>query len=142
MSKKPKAIIVDLDGTIIEWEMKPDWCTHTADKDKPIADTCKLLQAINDNTMAIRIVILTARPECCRNEVIEFLDNNEIYVDEIVMSADSDTRHAVFFKSDEIDKLKEKYEIICALEDDTKNTQMMTDRGITVLQVRRDGKYS
>jgi phosphoglycolate phosphatase-like HAD superfamily hydrolase len=128
-ASKPRAVVWDLDGTLsddrarahfveVEQGTKRDWDSYfdAIDEDPPIAASMELLQALR--SFGIRIVYLTGRPEFTRPKTERWLKANGLdEYDLLLMRPQDERRHAGRFKVDQIRKLREEYELICAFED-------------------------
>ncbi|CAN5741153.1 hypothetical protein BH23GEM6_BH23GEM6_07400 [soil metagenome] len=126
---KPRAVIWDLDGTLsddrarahfveVEAGRKRDWQSYfdAIEGDTPIAASIELLHALRN--FGIRIIYLTGRPEHTRPSTERWLKANGLAdYDMLAMRPDRERRHAGEFKVEEVEKLREQYEIICAFED-------------------------
>ncbi len=128
-NEKTKAVIWDLDGTLaddrarahyveVERGQKRDWKSYfdAIDEDPPIAASMELLQAMHAH--GIRIIFLTGRPEYTRPKTQRWLEANGLTdYDHLLMRPEGEYRPAGEFKVEEIHRLKEIYEIVCAFED-------------------------
>lgn len=126
---KPKAVVWDLDGTLsddrarahyvdVERGRKRDWHSYfdAIDEDPPIAASIELLHALR--IAGVRIVFLTGRPEYTRPKTERWLKANGLDdFDRLLMRPNGERRHAGEFKVDEIQKLRQEYELVCAFED-------------------------
>lgn len=126
---RPKAVVWDLDGTLsddrarahfveVEEGRKRDWNSYfdAIDEDPPIAASIELLGALH--AAGVRIVFLTGRPEFTRPKTERWLKANGLdEYDLLLMRPAGERRHAGEFKVDEIEKLRERYELVCAFED-------------------------
>jgi predicted secreted acid phosphatase len=126
---KPKAVVWDLDGTLsddrarahyvdVERGRKRDWHSYfdAIDEDPPIAASIELLHALR--IAGVRIVFLTGRPEYTRPKTERWLKANGLEdFDRLLMRPNGERRHAGEFKVDEIQKLRQEYELVCAFED-------------------------
>jgi phosphoglycolate phosphatase-like HAD superfamily hydrolase len=126
---KPKAVVWDLDGTLsddrarahyvdVERGRKRDWHSYfdAIDEDPPIAASIELLHALR--MAGVRIVFLTGRPEYTRPKTERWLKANGLdEFDRLLMRPNGERRHAGEFKVEEIQKLREEYELVCAFED-------------------------
>lgn len=124
-----KAVVWDLDGTLaddrarahfveVESGTKRDWKSYfdAIEEDAPIAASIELLRALH--AAGVRIVYLTGRPEYTRPQTERWLKANGLdEYDELLMRPAGERRHAGEFKVDEISKLRERYELVCAFED-------------------------
>jgi phosphoglycolate phosphatase-like HAD superfamily hydrolase len=126
---KPRAVVWDLDGTLaddrarahfveVEQGRERDWRSYfdAMDQDAPIAASMELLRALR--AYGVRIVYLTGRPEFTRPKTERWLQANGLAeYDLLVMRPEAEGRHAGQFKVDEVRKLRERYELVCAFED-------------------------
>lgn len=125
----PKAVIWDLDGTLsddrarahyveVEEGRKRDWRSYfdAIDEDPPIAASMEILQALRAN--GTRVLFLTGRPEYTRTKTERWLEANGLSdYDLLLMRPEGEFRPAGAFKVDEVVRLRESYEIVCAFED-------------------------
>jgi phosphoglycolate phosphatase-like HAD superfamily hydrolase len=144
MTPKPKAIIWDLDGTLsddrarahfveVEQGRKRDWRSYfdAMDEDPPIAASMEILQALR--AYGSRVVFLTGRPEYTRPKTERWLNANGLgEYDTLLMRPEGEFRPAGEFKVDEIVKLREQYEIVCAFEDRIDVAGALRDAGVPV----------
>lgn len=128
-TEKPKAVIWDLDGTLsndharahfveVEQGRKRDWKSYfdAIDEDPPIAASMEILRALR--AVGIRTVFLTGRPEYTRPKTEQWLKANGLTdYDRLLMRPEGEFRPAGEFKVEEVDRLCEEYEVVCAFED-------------------------
>lgn len=126
---RPRAAVWDLDGTLsddrarahfveVEEGRKRDWKSYfdAIDEDPPIAASIEILRALR--SAGVRIIYLTGRPEFTRPKTERWLKANGLdEFDLLVMRPAGERRHAGEFKVEEIARLGEEYELICAFED-------------------------
>ncbi|HET8654126.1 MAG TPA: HAD family acid phosphatase [Longimicrobiaceae bacterium] len=143
-ASKPKAAIWDLDGTLsddrarahfveVESGRERDWESYfdAIDQDAPIAASIEVLHALRGN--GVHIVYLTGRPEYTRPKTERWLKANGLdEYDLLLMRPERERRHAGRFKMDEVRKLCERYEIICAFEDRIDVAESLRQTGIAV----------
>lgn len=141
---KPKAVIWDLDGTLsndkarahfveVEQGRKRDWRSYfdAIDEDPPIAASMVLLRALHRD--GIRIVFLTGRPEYTRPKTESWLRANGLTeYDHLLMRPEGEFRPAGEFKVDEIRRLQEEYELVCAFEDRIDVAEHLRQVGVPV----------
>ena len=142
---KPRAVVWDLDGTLaddrarahfveVERGRERDWHSYfdAIDQDPPIAASMEILQALR--AYGVRIVFLTGRPEFTREKTERWLQANGLSgYDLLVMRPEGEARHAGAFKVDEIEKLRERYELVCAFEDRIDVAEHLRVSGIPVV---------
>ena len=81
-----------------------------------LAASIELLHALRDHGTCI--IYLTGRPEFTRPKTEAWLKANGLDChEELLMRPAGERRHAGDFKVDEIERLGERYEIVCAFED-------------------------
>jgi phosphoglycolate phosphatase-like HAD superfamily hydrolase len=141
---QPKAVIWDLDGTLsddrarahfveVEKGRKRDWRSYfdAIDEDPPIAASMEILQAMR--AYGARVVFLTGRPEYTRPKTERWLAANGLSeYDLLLMRPDGEFRPAGEFKIDEVRKLQERYNIVCAFEDRIDVADHLRSTGIPV----------
>lgn len=141
---KPKAVIWDLDGTLsddrarahfveVEQGRKRDWRSYfdAIDEDPPIAASMEILRAMH--AQGSRIIFLTGRPEYTRPKTERWLRANGLTeYDQLLMRPDGEFRPAGEFKVDEIQRLRDEYEIVCAFEDRIDVADNLRHAGIAV----------
>jgi len=142
--RKPRAVVWDLDGTLsddrarahfveVERGRKRDWHSYfdAIDEDPPIAASIELLHAMR--SYGIRIIYLTGRPEHTRPKTERWLQANGLAeYDVLVMRPEGERRHAGEFKVDEIRRLREQYELVCAFEDRIDVAEHLRQAGVPV----------
>lgn len=143
-SDKIKAVVWDLDGTLsddrarahfveVERGRKRDWRSYfdAIEEDAPIAASMEMLRALH--SAGIRIVFLTGRPEWTREKTERWLKANGLTeYDTLLMRPEGERRHAGEFKVDEIEKLRQDYELICAFEDRIDVAEHLRASGLAV----------
>lgn len=97
-SNKPNCIIVDLDGTLaINNHNRSFYDASTCDKD----DVCnEVLEVIKRFSIDHKIVFLTGREQKYRKPTREFLENNGLTVNHLVMRVDGDNRKDYVIKEE------------------------------------------
>jgi phosphoglycolate phosphatase-like HAD superfamily hydrolase len=141
---KPKAVVWDLDGTLaddrarahfveVEQGRKRDWRSYfdAIDEDPPIAASIEILRAMH--AAGIRTIFLTGRPDYTRPKTEKWLKANGLTeYDDLIMRPDGEFRPAGEFKVDEIHRLREEYEVVCAFEDRIDVAEHLRETGIAV----------
>jgi phosphoglycolate phosphatase-like HAD superfamily hydrolase len=137
-------VVWDLDGTLsddgarahfveVEAGTKRDWRSYfdAIDADPPIAASIEILRALH--TSGVRIIYLTGRPEYTRPKTERWLKANGLdEYDVLLMRPDGERRHAGEFKVDEIRKLRDEYELVCAFEDRIDVAEHLRNDGLPV----------
>jgi beta-phosphoglucomutase-like phosphatase (HAD superfamily) len=137
-------MIWDLDGTLsddrarahfveVEQGRKRNWRGYfdAIDADPPIAASMEILRAMN--LAGIRTIFLTGRPDYTRPKTEAWLTANGLTeYDDLIMRPDGEFRPAGEFKVDEVRRLQEHYEIVCAFEDRIDVADHLRKTGIAV----------
>ena len=126
-------IVVDIDGTLVTWQSdRPDWDSYNHVSDVPVEPVLALLK---DQWLRQKIVILSARPEICRQQTEFLLQKHGIKYDALILRKDR-AQHATEFKSDCIKYIQQNFgEITYVIEDDPQNVRMFVNKGIFVIDV-------
>ena len=145
MTTKPKAIIVDLDGTIADlrhrlhlvkyrprtphtWNEFFDQCS----KDTPHEHICELLRALQ----GVRIIIVSGRPDSHRQVTIWWLRVvAKVPFDELHMRVAGDRTPDRVIKRHILEHLRKEYEIILAIDDRPSVIRMWKEEGVPVLDM-------
>ncbi len=138
-----KAVLVDIDGTLVtiteNWSMERDleWVEDTL-KAQALDGGIALLKAFK--MMGYELVFLTARGQTCKkNTWIKF---RELGIDHLVDSiwhrptALNGVSSSVY-KDQMIKKLKKKFDLCFAMEDEEKNQEVMRNHGLTVNDAKK-----
>ena len=143
--EKPRAVVWDLDGTLsddrarahyveVEAGRQRDWRSYfdAIDEDAPIAASMEVLRALRAH--GNRVVFLTGRPEYTRPKTEKWLRANGLTgYDRLVMRpSEGDWRPAGEFKVEEIVRLREEYELVCAFEDRIDVAEHLRRAGVPV----------
>lgn len=143
-TRKPKAVIWDLDGTLsddrarahyveVQAGRQRDWESYfdAMDQDPPIAASMEVLRALH--AAGNRIIFLTGRPDYTRAKTRGWLKANGLLeYDRLVMRPRGDFRPAGLMKVDEIAKLRRDYELVCAFEDRIDVAEALRQAGVPV----------
>lgn len=138
-----KAVLVDIDGTLVtiteNWSMERDleWVEDTL-KAQALDGGIALLKAFK--MMGYELVFLTARGQTCKkNTWIKF---RELGIDHLVDSiwhrptALNGVSSSVY-KDQMIKKLKKKFDLQFAMEDEEKNQEVMRAHGLVVIDAKK-----
>lgn len=136
MSFKPKAIIVDIDGTLAKMNGRSpfDWSRVGEDKvNEPIKDIVLAYK----KAMKCIVIIFSGRDGVCRTETINWLIENRIYYDKLFMREVGNNEKDSVIKRRLFDThVKDKYDVQFVLDDRNQVVDMWRkDLGLTCLQV-------
>lgn len=127
----PKAIIVDIDGTLAKMDGRSpfDWSRVKEDKvNEPVKRIVKLYKE--------KIIIFSGRDGSCKPETIEWLKENDIPYDHLYMREPDDNRKDSIIKRELFeDYIRNKYYIEFVLDDRNQVVDMWRQMGLTCLQV-------
>lgn len=140
----PDCIIVDMDATLcFNTEMRPFFGPGAAEnmiKDVPNIPICNLARNYCD-AADCALIVITGRDESCREATMNWLDNHWLHPTELLMRPEgsfisgSEQKRIIYEN-----EIKDKYNVVFVLEDNSKVVQMYRDLGLTVLQVN-EGKF-
>lgn len=147
MQRKPWTIF-DLDGTLADLghrlhhiqKEKPDWDTFNkmCSYDEPKHDIITLLHVMANS--GFRIAIFTGRMETVRTQTIDWLKQQHIHYDLLVMRKAGDHRSDTVVKEEMLKNHLYIGDILFTVDDRDKVVQLWRDLGLTCLQVQK-GDY-
>ena len=114
----PQAVIVDIDGTLIQGGQR-------------VEKVYEFLDDMDDTA----IFIVTARTENRRESTIRQLQELDIEYDELFMKPEDDNETAQAYKKMVAERLLSTYNVILAIDNDSANRQAFRELGITALDV-------
>lgn len=144
-----KTVIVDIDGTISDGrprlhfvrpppgERRDNEAFHSrCGEDKPIESVIALVRSLADN--GNQIALMTGRPNTYRDQTQDWLDDNVVPYDYLIMKSVEDVNMpAPEYKLRELRALQAKgHEILFAIEDQANVVAMWRANGIHCLQTQ------
>lgn len=142
MPKKPRTVVVDIDGTIAtRWKGRKPFDLSKVIHDDPINTVINVVYALE--CQGWQVVYLTARGEEARHATKTWLN---LYVGglgdrPLYMRKKNDNRDDVTIKSEIYhEKIEPKYRVELALDDNDDVIEWWRDEGIQAFQVA-DGKF-
>ena len=147
MASKPKAIIVDIDGTLaniqhrvhfIEGPGKKDWdgfnsVLHLDEPKKEIMEIVRAMKFYDEN---LAILLVTGRFNTHRLETVEWLLKHQVDWQGLYMRCDGDYRSdAIIKRIIYRDIIEPHYNVVAVFEDRDKVVKMWRELGLTCLQV-------
>lgn len=137
--------IVDIDGTVANTEQRihyitnghKDWAAWHANahKDEPIKQMVELLDMAVDTD--IKIVLCTGRDEKCRQDTIDWFDNNDIPFDALYMRKAGDRRDDDVVKYELLQQIRaDGYDPILVFDDRDRVVKMWRSQGLRCFQVQ------
>ena len=133
-STLPKAIIVDIDGTLAHMKDRSPFDWQRVGEDE-CDDIIKGIVNSYDN-LGVTIV-MSGRDGSCRDITIKWLEDNNIKYDSLLMRSEDDFRKDSIVKKELFDNhIKNKYFIEYVLDDRNQVVDMWRDMGLKCLQVQ------
>jgi predicted kinase len=130
----PKAIIVDIDGTLAHMKNRSPFDWNKVDED----EVDEIIKGIsNTYSNSGKVIIMSGRDGICRDKTIKWLEDNNIIYDMLFMRAEGDFRKDSIVKRELFDKnIKDKYYIEYVLDDRLQTVNMWRSIGLKCLQVQ------
>lgn len=129
----PYCIVVDMDSTLCFNTSKRPWfgpeSTELMLEDTPNMSVLRLIQA-----SGYPIIICTGRNQAQKNVTLQWLEKYNIHPTEIYLREDGDYRKGVEVKTELMNKILEKYNVLVVFEDCTPIVDKFREMGLTVLQ--------
>ena len=136
---KPKAFLVDIDGTLAHMKNRSpyDWKrVGEDDVDEKIADIVAIIGSSLEEANRYHVVVMSGRDEVCRDETEVWLIDNGIPYDELFMRPEGDMRPDNIIKAELFDKhVRDNFDVMFVLDDRDQVVAMWRAMGLTCLQV-------
>jgi uncharacterized HAD superfamily protein len=135
-SGKPKAFMVDIDGTLAhmrDYRGPFDWHkVHLDDVDDTVADIVTNLWASKEYV----VIVMSGRDAECFNETWKWLEDNGIPFDHLLMRSEKDMRKDNIVKAELFDAyVRDNFDVQFVLDDRDQVVEMWRAMGLTCLQV-------
>lgn len=130
----PKAIICDIDGTLAHMKDRSpyDWSRVGEDEVDPIIKN--LLKILKEKYV---IILVSGRDGCCMDETKQWLEDNGIQYDQLLMRGNGDNSPDTIIKKAIFDVyIKDNYNIEFVLDDRNQVVEMWRSLGLKCLQVQ------
>lgn len=134
----PTAIICDIDGTLAHMKDRGpyDWSRVGEDEVDPIIKN--LLKILKEKYV---IILVSGRDGCCMDETKQWLEDNSIRYDQLLMRGTGDNSPDIIVKKAIFDVyIKDNYNIEFVLDDRNQVVEMWRSLGLKCLQVQ-DGDF-
>lgn len=130
----PTAIICDIDGTLAKMTGRSPYDYTKVMTDIPNRDVDRLVQALN-NIGAV-IILVSGRDGFCREDTEKWLYKYEIPYDHLYMRPEGNKENDAIIKKRIYDEnIKDKFNVLCVLDDRDRVVSMWRSIGLTCLQV-------
>ena len=136
---QPKAIIVDIDGTIATMAGRSPYDYTRVSEDMPNED---IISIVNLHKQAgYRVIIVSGRDDSCRNDTEKWLKNHSVPYDELYMRKNGDRRKDNQVKLEIFNNyIRPFYNIKFVLDDRNQVVEMWRKLGLRTLQLA-DGNF-
>ena len=128
--EKKKAVVFDLDWVLCELKPESERNNHTGDE-----KCTDFLYNMYMGYSHYHTVVLTGRKEKYREITESWLYNNDYHFDEIIMQEWHTAQKNHIFKREKLIELKQKYDIICVVDDNPEMIEVCNDLSIPLLHV-------
>lgn len=133
---KPKAILVDVDGTVARMNGRSPFDYSKVSEDLPNPAVIDVVQMAS-YAKGYKIVFLSGRPDSCRMDTEDWLfENVKVPIERLVMRPTGDNRTDYVTKQELFDQyIRDNYDVQWALDDRDQVVKMWRKLGLTCLQV-------
>lgn len=131
------AVIFDIDGTLAKMNWRSPYDYSKVLEDSVHKDIAYFIPIFKDKN---KIIIVSGRPDSCREDTEKWLKDNDIYYDELHMRNAGDKRKDSIVKYEIVKELVKKYYIKYVFEDRNQVVKMFREAGFRCLQVA-DGNF-
>lgn len=122
----PKAVWLDVDGTVARMVDRPPFAWERVHEDEPITHVIEAVQALQKDNY--KIVVMSGRDEVCKPATVEWLQKHGIEPDDVFMrpagsyTPDDKVKHDLFWEH-----VAPKYDVRFALDDRQKVVDFTRD---------------
>lgn len=136
--KNPKAIIVDIDGTLALKGDRNPFKYENVDKDKVNEPIKKLVDILSNFYV---VLLVSGRDKSCKDKTEKWLEKNDIEYDMLFMREKNNNEKDVIIKQRIYnDEIKNEYNVKLVLDDRNQTVAGWREIGLTCLQVA-DGDF-
>lgn len=130
-------VICDIDGTLAEKGSRNAYDWGKVCNDSPILKVMEILLALSSLPVpSYEVILVSGRDESCREETQEWLSAYRIKYVSLYMRPKGDNRPDTVIKREIFDnRIRDKYNVLCVLDDRNKVVKMWRELGLTCLQV-------
>lgn len=129
-----EAVVVDIDGTLAEHVARSPYDYSRVHTDGVHQHIKKLVDLYWED--GYEVIVLSGRPDTCREATEQWLENNDIFYTELYMRAGDDGRNDADVKQDLFDKyVRDQYRVHVWLDDRDRVVRRIRKLGVNVLQV-------
>ena len=130
----PKAIICDIDGTLAHMKDRGSYDWSRVGEDEVDSIIKNLLKILKEKYV---IILVSGRDGCCMDETKQWLEDNGIQYDQLLMRGNGDNSPDIIIKKAIFDVyIKDNYNIEFVLDDRNQVVEMWRSLGLKCLQVQ------
>jgi hypothetical protein len=132
----PRAVIFDIDGTIADNRyMRSPYDWDSVHLDRPYNDIIDMVNMYYHSEY--EIILVSGRDEVCRNQTIEWLNNNDVSFDKLYMREHNSRKPDTEIKEDIFwDKIANNYSVEYVFDDRQRMVDHWRSMGLRCLQVQ------
>lgn len=135
----PRAVIVDIDGTIAttttrsHYDYTPEAILTDAPRNNVIEIIKGFMMSQSEYGVPTKLIIVSGRKDSCKEATTQWLHNNDVYPDELYMRAEGDDRNDAIVKKEIYDEhIKGKYNVLGVFDDRPRVIRQWRQLGLTV----------
>lgn len=133
LSAGPKAVIFDVDGTLARMDGRGPFEWEEVGNDLPQEEIILLLRMFERERWCI--LIFSGRDSVCREQTEQWLYRHAIPYDELLMRPQGDNRKDAEVKREFYDSLKQRYDMVYAVDDRPQVCRLWHELGLCLLKV-------
>lgn len=144
----PRALIVDIDGTIAltttrsHYDYTPEAILTDAPRNNVIKVINGFMESQDEYGVPTKLIIVSGRKDSCKDATIQWLNNHAIYPHEVHMRKSDDTRNDAIVKKEIYDEhIKGKYNVLGVFDDRPRVIRMWEKEGLTVFNVGKGYEF-
>jgi polynucleotide kinase len=135
----PKAIIVDIDGTLAHMTDRSPYDWSRVGEDEVDKTILRLVNTLFLNNL--EVIVISGRDDVCRQETTKWLRDNGVSFNKLFMRANLDSRKDNVVKREIFEReIKSNYRVEFVLDDRNQVVEMWRSLGLKCLQVE-DGDF-
>lgn len=130
---RPRAILVDIDGTLAHMDGRSPYEWERVAEDKVDGNLARIIGALNFH---YHVIVMSGRDSKCRDVTQKWLDDNRIPHDALFMRPEGDNRPDTIIKYELFNEhIRENYNVECSFDDRSRVVALWRDLGIPCYQV-------
>jgi predicted kinase len=134
----PKAVIVDIDGTVADNITRSPFDFSRVLEDRPIENTIEVVKLLYQS--AYKIIFVSGREDSCRKDTLTWLNLQQIPFTELLMRRQGDLRKDSIIKKEIFEsEIQPKYDVAFVIDDRKQVKRMWVDElGLFVFDVNQE----